>query len=178
MSTRVYWRSLLALLAAALFAVFAATPALAYGKENYQLGFAGTGVAPGTGFGFGFWGWCAFGGGNSFDSSGLATSGTTGDCNYAFYMHAPSGRVTCQQSVEVTAWKIQPSFPFADFFVTGTATNHPASAAICFGLFEGVFPSSFTNFDTLLPAAPGHYNLSGFLGGLTGELQVQVTAIP
>jgi hypothetical protein len=153
--------------------------ASAYGAENYQIGFAGTAVAPGTGFGFGFWGWCAFGGGTTF-SSGLATSGTTGDCNYALYIHTSSGGgVTCEQSVDVTSWTIKKgSFvPVPTFFVAGTATVKPSSATVCFALFPGVFPATFSNFDTLIPAAPAHYNLNGALG-LTGEFQIQVTAIP
>jgi len=169
---KVLSRSFLGLPVAVLLGVFAATPAQAYGAENYQLGFAGTVVAPGTGFGVGFWGWCAFGGGTGT----LPTSGTTGDCNYALYIHTSSGRVTCEQSVDATSWTIKPGAFGLDFFATGTATVHPASAVICFGLFPGVFPPSFTDFDTLLPGLPGHYSLNGF-GGFT-ELQVQVTAIP
>ncbi len=173
MFRRVLSRSFLGLVVAALLGVLVATPALAYGAENYQVGFAGTGVAPGTGSGLGFWGWCAFGGGTGT----LPTSGTTGDCNYAFYVHTSSGGVTCEQSVDLTSWTIKASaFGVPDFFATGTATVHPSSAAICFGLFAGVFPSSFTDFDTLIPGVSGHYNLNGFMG-LT-ELQIQVTAIP
>ncbi len=172
MLTRALSRSFVALLVAGLIGVFPATPALAYGPENYQLGFAGTAVAPGTGFGVGFWGWCAFGGG----TGKLPTSGTTGDCEYALYVHTSSGRVTCQQSVDVTSWTIKATAFGPDFFATGTATVHPASASICFGLFEGVFPATFTDFDTLLPGVPGHYNLNGSFG--FNQLQIQVTAIP
>ncbi len=50
MSRTVFSRSLLGLLLAAMLGVFAATPALACGAENWQIGFAGTGVAPSTGF--------------------------------------------------------------------------------------------------------------------------------
>jgi hypothetical protein len=166
------WRSLAGLLVALVLAVSTATPALAYGAENYQVGFAGTAVAPQTGFGLGFWGWCTFGGG----SGTLPTSGTTGDCNYAFYIHTSSGGVTCEQSVDVTSWTITTGAFGSDFFATGTATVNPASASICFGLFPGVFPSTFTNFDTLIPGAPGHYNLNGFAGFT--QLQIQVAAIP
>jgi hypothetical protein len=180
MFRRAFSRSLLGLLVAAtlgVFGVFAATPAQAYGPENYQLGFAGTASFP-SGGSFGFWGWCAFGGG----TGSLATSGTTGDCNYALYVHTSTGGVTCEQSVNVSSWTIKPSsfLPFSDFFATGTASVNPANAAICFGLFPGVFPPSFTDFDTLLPAAPGHYNLNGVSqGGVTfTEFQVQVSAIP
>ncbi len=172
MLTRALSRSFVALLVAGLIGVFPATPALAYGPENYQLGFAGTAVAPGTGFGVGFWGWCAFGGG----TGKLPTSGTTGDCEYALYVHTSSGGVTCQQSVDVTSWTIKTGAFGPDFFATGTATVNPASASICFSLFPGVFPPTFTDFDTLLPGVPGHYNLNGFAG--FNELQIQVTAIP
>ncbi len=160
MAKRALSRSVLGLLVAALLGVVAAMPAQAYGAENYQLGFSGTLVAPGTGFGFGFWGWCAFGGGTGT----LPTSGTDGDCNYALYIHTSSGSVTCEQSVDITSWTIQPTAFGPDFFATGTATNHPSSADICFGLFPGVFPSSFSDFDTLLPGVPGHYSLNGFFG--------------
>ena len=172
MLTRALSRSFVALLVAGLIGVFPATPALAYGPENYQLGFAGTAITPGTGFGVGFWGWCAFGGG----TGKLPTSGTTGDCEYALYVHTSSGGVTCQQSVDVTSWTIKTGAFGPDFFATGTATVHPASASICFGLFEGVFPATFRDFDTLLPGVPGHYNLNGFAG--FNQLQIQVTAIP
>ena len=156
----------------------AASPAHAYGPENYQLGFSGTAVAPGTAFALGFWGWCAFGGG----SGSLPTSGTTGDCNFALYVHTSSGGVTCEQKVDVTSWTIQPSsvVPFPTFFATGTSSVNPNRDSICFGLFPGIFPPTFTDFDTLLPASPGHYNLNGVaLAGLTfTELQAQVTAFP
>jgi hypothetical protein len=172
MSRRVIPRSLLGLGVATLLGVVAATPVVAYGPENYQLGFAGTAVAPGSGFGVGFWGWCAFGGGTGT----LPTSGNNGDCNYALYIHTSSGGITCEQSVDVTSWAITPgAIGIPDFFATGTATVHPASATVCFSLFPGVFPASFTDFDTLLPGVPGHYNLNGFQGFT--ELQVQVTAI-
>jgi hypothetical protein len=173
---RVFPRSLLGLLIAAALGVFAATPTLAYGAENYQLGFAGTASFPSGSVGF--WGWCAFGGGTGT----LPTSGTTGDCNYALYVHNSSDGVTCEQRVDFTKWTIEPTTfaPFPDFFGWGSATVNPSTATICFGLFAGVFPSTFTHFDTLLPGAPGHYALNGFsAGGATfTELQIQVTAIP
>src|SRR3989442_9893430 len=96
MSRTFILRPFLGLLLAAMLAVFAAPPAGAYGKENWQIGFAGTATAPSTGFGFGFWGWCAFGGGVS--------SGTTGDCQFSQYFHTPAGRLTCEVSLDVTSW--------------------------------------------------------------------------
>lgn len=172
-------RALLGLLFAALIGVFAATSVLAYGPENYQIGFAGTAVAPGTGFGSGFWGWCTFGGGTLFNSAGLATSGTTGDCQFATYIHTSSGGVTCHQSIDATSWAIQisPTLGIPTFFASGTATVNPSGAAAACLTITGVAPPTFTNFDTLIPAAPGHYHLNGVLG-LTGELQFQVTALP
>jgi hypothetical protein len=176
MFRRVVFRPIVGLAVAAALGVFAATPALAYGTENYQLGFAGTASVPsGT---FGFWGWCAFGGGTGT----LPTSGNTGDCNYALYEHASPGGVTCEQRVDFTKWTIEstPFPPFADFFGWGTSTVNPSSATVCFGLFPGVFTQTFTHFDTLLPGAPGHYSLNGLsMGAVTfTELQIQVTAIP
>ena len=157
-------RSLLALLAAVLLAVSAATPALAYGKANWQLGFAGTATAPSTGVGFGFWGWCAFSGG--------ATTGNDGDCQVSDYIHLPAGGgATCERSIDITAW----NGTGGTFVISGTATSRPASPACL-----GSFPPIFRGFDTGLPSAAGHYNLTSFflLPGQVGEFQVQVTQIP
>ncbi|HEV2139342.1 MAG TPA: hypothetical protein VGR53_10930, partial [Nitrososphaerales archaeon] len=52
----------------------------AYGKANWQVGFAGTITVPGSG-GFGFWGWCDFAGG----TGSPATSGTDADCQVSTY---------------------------------------------------------------------------------------------
>ena len=175
MIRKVLPRSVIGLLAAAALGAVGATPVLAYGTENYQVGFAGTAVAPAGGFSFGFWGWCAFGGGNAFTSAGLAVSGTTGDCQLAEYVHGTSG-VTCHQSADLTSWAIEPSFIGFTFHGSGTATVDPADATFGCLNIPGAIPSSFTDFDTMIPGAPGHYNLNGVLG-LTGELQVQVTAI-
>src|SRR5215469_10329139 len=83
-------RPLLGILIAAMLVIFATTPVLAYGADNWQVGLSGTGVAPGTGQGFGFWGWCAFGGG--------VTSGNNGDCQFAQYLHGPAGSgFTCHE---------------------------------------------------------------------------------
>ncbi len=164
-SRTLFSRSLLGLLLAAMLGVFAATPALAYGAENWQIGFAGTGVAPSTGFGFGFWGWCTFGGG--------VTSGNNGDCQFAQYVHLPSGSgVTCHESFDITSW----SGKGGTFVITGTATVNPTSAtAFCLAIFPG--SASFTGVDTGIPAAPGHFNFGTF-DGLRGEFQIQVTQIP
>ena len=145
--------------------IFAATPASAYGAENWQIGFAGTGVFPGTGQGFGFWGWCTFGGG--------VTSGNNGDCQVSQYVHASSGSgLTCEESVDITSW----SGSSGMFVVTGTATVNPASATgPCLAIFPG--SASFTGLDTGIPAEPGHFNLGG-IGGIRGEFQIQVTQIP
>lgn len=151
-------------LAVALVSISHSRPALAYGAENWQIGLAGTGVAPSTGQGFGFWGWCTFGGG--------ATSGTNGDCEFSQYVHAPSGSgFTCQLSLDITSW----NGSGGTFVVTGTATVNPTSATgPCLAFFPG--SASFTGFDTGIPAAPGHFNFGTF-GTLRGEFQVQVTQI-
>ena len=154
-----------ATLVAATLGLFAAPPALAYGAENWQIGLAGTGVDPGTGQGIGFWGWCTFGGG--------VTSGTNGDCQFAQYVHAPSGSgFTCEISLNITSW----DGSSGTFVITGTATVNPTSATgPCLAFFPG--SASFTDFAPGFPAAPGHYNLGG-IGGIRGEFQMQVTQIP
>jgi hypothetical protein len=163
-------------LAVALVSNSHSHPALAYGKENWQIGFSGTGVAPSTGFGFGFWGWCAFSG---------VTSGTDGDCQISQYQHAPAGSgipsFTCEESVDVTSWKAEqlPGSPFVSFVIeTATVTVNPSSqTANCLAFFPG--PNGFPA-DTGFPAAAGHYNIGvGVFGqGLRGEFQVQVVQIP
>jgi hypothetical protein len=165
MSRTLFARSLVALLLAVMLGVSAATPALAYGPENWQIGFAGTGVFPSTGFGFGFWGWCAFGGG--------VASGNTGDCQFAQYFHAPSGGgFTCQESLDITSW----SGSGGTFvIIAATATVNPTSlTAPCLEFFPGRlgFPV-----DTGFPAAPGHFNVGNVLG-VRGEFQIQVTQLP
>ena len=182
MFRRTFSRSLLGLLTTAtigilgISGVFAAAPAQAYGPENYQQTFAGKGLIPGGNIGF--WGWCTYGGG----TGSLPTSGTTGDCSYAYYVHTSTTKIDCHQSVDFTAWTIQPSavLPFTDFFVTGTASVQPPNATDCYSLFPGIFAPSFTDVDTLVPAIPGHYNENGatLLGITWPELQYQVTAIP
>jgi len=151
-------------LAVALVSNTHSRPALAYGQENWQIAFSGTAVAPGTG-GFGFWGWCALGGG--------VTSGNDGDCELAQYFHAPAGSgFTCEESVDITSW----SGTTGTFVVTGTATVHPTSlTGLCLAFFPG--SASFTDLDSGIPAAAGHYNLGG-IGGIRGEFQIQVTQIP
>jgi hypothetical protein len=154
-----------------MLGVFAATPAQAYGAENWQLGFAGTGVFPNgigsfpSGTGFGFWGWCTFGGG--------VTSGTNGDCQFAQYFHVPSGAgFTCHESIDVSSWHATGG----TFVLSGTASVTPISlTAPCLAFFPG--SASFSNIDSGFPAAPGHFNFGG-IGGAVGEFQLQVTQIP
>jgi hypothetical protein len=152
-------------LAVSLASITHSRSALAYGKENWQVTAAGTGVFPGTGVGFGFWGWCAFGGG--------VTSGNNGDCEFSQYFHAPAGSgFTCEISLDITSW----DGSGGTFVVTGTATVNPTSqTGPCLAFFPG--SASFTGVDTGIPAAPGHFNLGG-IGGLRGEFQIQVAQIP
>jgi hypothetical protein len=156
--------SLLGLLVAAVFGVVAVAPAAAYGPANWQLGVAGTGVAPGTGFGFGFWGWCEFGGG--------VVSGHTGDCQISQYLHGtPLGDVNCEQSIDITSWDRSGG----TFVLSGTSVTNPASAAPLCPIAGGV-PPTFSNFNPGIPAAAGHYNFGTF-DGLAGEFQLQLTQI-
>lgn len=152
-------------LAIGLVAVsFSSAGAYGGGPANWQIGFAGTGVAPTTGIGFGFWGWCQFSGG--------VTAGTDGDCQVTQYFHLPSGAgVTCQQSIDVKQWT-----GIGTFVISGTAQTHPSSAATTC-LLAGGAPPVFAGFNTMLPAFPGHYNLNGVFG-TPGELQIQVTQVP
>ena len=167
-------RLCIALLAAAMLAVSAATPALAdYGFANWQTAFAGTGVAAGTGQAFGFWGWCAFAGG--------VTSGNSGECQFAQYVHASGGAgFTCHEEVDVTSWNIafSPQLGVNTFHISGTARVTPSSAtAPCLVLFPGPGLSTFTGIDSGIPAVAGHYNLGGLGPGLRGEFQIQVTQV-
>jgi hypothetical protein len=150
---------------AAALAIVVATPALAYGRENWQIGFSGTGVFPGTGQGFGFWGWCAFGGG--------VTSGNTADCQVEQYVHGPAGSgFTCHESLDITAWDAS-----GGTFVikAATVTVTPSSlTGPCLAFFPG--PAGFP-VDTGFPAKAGHYNLGG-IGGVRGEFQIQVNQLP
>jgi hypothetical protein len=167
MLRRVLLRSLVGLLVAALLGVACASPSHAYGKENWQIGISGTGVFPGTGNGVGFWGWFAFGGG--------VTSGNTGEGQFAQYVHGPGGSgFTCHLSLDISSWTVTGG----TYFITGTASVNPVSTtAACLAFFPGTPTANFSNVNTLVPAAAGHYNLGG-IGGLVGEFQIQVTQIP
>jgi len=164
-------RSVLGFGLAVLLAVSVASPAFAYGRENWQTTFAGTGVTPGaTGTtGFGFWGWCTFGGG--------VTSGNNADCEFAQYTHGTTPSFTCHESVNGTSWAV--SGVTGDFVIlAGTITVTPSSLTqACLALFPG--PGSTTtiaNVDTGIPARAGHYNF-GSIFGAHGEFQIQVTQI-
>jgi hypothetical protein len=153
-------------LTTALFGVIGASPASAYGKANWQVTFSGTATTPGGG-GFGFWGWCDFSGG--------VTTGNSGDCQFAQYMHAPGGTgFTCHVSMDMTSW----TRAGGTFVVTGDASANPAAVATpCLALFPG--GASFLNVDTGFPAAPGHYNLGGLgVPGAVGEFNITVVAVP
>jgi hypothetical protein len=158
----------------------------AYGAgETWQLGFAGTGTL--SGMGFGFWGWCTFTG---------QTSGSVGDCQISQYLHmmGNSQNIQCQTHFDITSWSAQPgaltqltSAP--DFFVnSGTITVNPTSATQACASFLSAAgfkvsvaaPGTLTingPSDMALPAAPGHYSLSGLTLGVVSytELQIQVS---
>jgi hypothetical protein len=152
------------LLAAAVVAA-SASPASAYGKANWQVTANGTGTFPGSGFGLGFWGWCDFAGG--------VTSGTSGDCEFAQYIHAPSGSgFTCHVSIDVTSW----DGSGGTFVITGTATANPASVAgPCLLFFPG--SANFSGLDTGIPSTPGQYHFGTSLFGGVGESNFTVTQI-
>jgi hypothetical protein len=149
-----------------LLGVLTASPASAYGKANWQVTFASTATTPGNG-GSGFWGWCDFAGGVS--------SGNSGDCQFAQYVHTPGASgFTCHVSADITSW----TNAGPTFVATGNASATPAAVATpCLAFFPG--SASFTNLDTGFPSAPGHYNL-GSLGvpGAVGEFNITVVKVP
>ena len=109
----------------------------------------------------------------------MATSGTSGDCEFAEYLHQPgkfSG--TCEQSLSLApadgspAWQAEPSSftGTLDWFFSGTAVTHPPDQIAFCQTLTGSFPPTFSNFDSLLPVIPGHTDLSGVFG--TKEFQL------
>jgi len=157
----------------------------AYGAgETWQLGFAGTGSLFGAGFGF--WGWCTFTG---------QSSGSVGDCQISQYLHMGNGQnIQCETHFDITGWTAQTGvltiFTGApDFYAnSGTITVNPANATQTCALFLSAAgfnvvvtaPGTLTingPSDMALPAAPGHYSLSGMtLEGVSyTELQIQVS---
>jgi len=178
---RVLAPSLLALLITALLGAGSPAPTLAYGNNaNWQIGISGTGVGPGTGMGMGFWGWFTFGGG--------VTSGNIGDGQFAQYVHNPAGGgFTCHVSLNITSWtvRLSPTTGGNTFFISGTASASPASVATpCLTFFPGGTVTgtntTYSNVDTLVPAAPGHYNLGGSpfpIPVFIGEFQIQVSQV-
>jgi hypothetical protein len=143
----------------------AASPALAYGRANWQVAVNGTATFPGTGTGFGFWGWCEFAGG--------VTSGNDGDCEFAQYFHAPSGSgFTCHLSLNVSSWDASGG----TFVITGTASVNPTRlTGPCIDFFPGSSP--YTGVDTGIPAAAGQYHLGTLVPGSVGEFNITVTQI-
>ena len=160
-----------AVITAMIAVVATATPAMAYGKANWQTTFAGTATSPGTGNSFGFWGWCDFAGG--------VASGSSGDCQLAQYVHTPAGGgFTCHESIDLTAWTTTTGS--GNFVITGSATVNPAAVTVpCLQLFPGGSP--FAGVDTGIPAVPGHHNIGvGAIGppGAVGEFNVTVVQVP
>lgn len=193
--------ALLSIASIAILALAAIPVAHAYGAANWQVGFAGTILSPGSGRGFGFWGWCALAGG----TGSPATSGTDADCKIDNYAGStPSGGFQLQASIQGTAWDeepctIPPCLTPNDFFITagsmtisgptvvqllqsGVITPNPfctisGSTVTCplwFFEFVGLY-----NPDTGIPTAAGHYNGNTLvhLLGFTGEFQIQVTQL-
>jgi hypothetical protein len=154
------------LLAVAVVAA-SASPALAYGRANWQVTINGTATFPGTGTGFGFWGWCAFAGG--------VTSGNDGDCEFAQYFHGPAGSgFTCHLSLDVSSWDATGG----TFVITGTASVNPTRLTDpCVSFFPGSNP--YSGVDTLIPAAAGQYHpgVSALAPGAVGEFNITVAQI-
>jgi len=159
-----------AVLTAALTVVATATPAMAYGKANWQLTFAGTANLPSSGFSFGFWGWC--------DLAGGVASGTSGDCQIAQYQHVQGGNsFTCHENIDLTAWTTTTGS--GTFVISGSVAVVPVSLTDdCVGLFPG--STSFNGVDSLIPAVPGHHDLGvgNLIPGAVGEYNATVTQVP
>lgn len=173
--------SLVGVLACAVVGTSAA-PAFGYGKATWQTAFTGTFVFPGTGDSFGFWGWCDFAGG--------VASGDDADCQLSEYVHAHGGAgFTCELSIDGTSWdqSIQ-NFPFPTFHISGSAVPHghltPLEQDECVGFYVYGAPipysgRTFSDVDTFIPAAPGHYDFgAGFIPGAVGEFNFTVKQIP
>jgi hypothetical protein len=160
------------------------TPALAYGKATWQAALTGTFTYPTTGSGFGFWGWCDFAGG--------VASGDDADCQIAEYLHASGGTGwTCELDIDGTSWdqSVQ-NFPFPTFHMSGSLVVHPGNLTqaehdACVGFFVYGDPTAsysgrtFTNVDTFIPAAPGHYDFRDALAffGAVGEFNFTVKQV-
>lgn len=153
----------------AVLAATGATPALAYGKANFELTFAATANFPSTGNSFGFWGWCD-----------LAGGGTAGDCQITQYTHAPAGGgFTCHEDVNLTAW----SGDTGTIVIGGSATVNPSSLTeACLSIFPGSAAGNpFSGVDTGFPSAPGHYKLGveALAGpGAVGVFNINIKQIP
>src|SRR6266581_2245149 len=176
----------------------------AYGAANWQVGFAGTFVIPGSGSG-GFWGWCDFAGG----TGSPATSGTDADCQTSVYF-GPNHAIQVEESIAGTAWSegschLQPCITHTDFYITsGTMTlSGPSAAGIIaiagpqllsvgctingnkvacpLSIWEILPPACspgncIYSPDTGIPTQAGHFNLNSVLGQV-GDLQVQAVQL-
>jgi len=65
---------------------------------------------------------------------------------------------TCESSLTLTAWYEAPGFLTPtlgdpDWFFSGTAVTHPAGQTAFCQTLPGVPPPTFSNFDSVLPAA-------------------------
>jgi len=81
---------------------------------------------------------------------------------------------TCESSLTLTAWYEAPGFLTPtlgdpDWFFSGTAVTHPAGQTAFCQTLPGVPPPTFSNFDSVLPAAAGHTSQNGLVlpGGFT-----------
>jgi len=159
-----------AVLTAGVAVVATATPAMAYGKANWQLTFAGTANLPSTGNSFGFWGWC--------DLAGGVASGNSGDCQIAQYVHAPAGGgFTCHENIDLTAWTTTTGT--GTFVLSGSVAVVPVSVTdLCLGLFPGSSP--FAGVNSTIPAVPGHHDLGvgNLIPGAVGVYNATVTQVP
>ncbi len=178
-----------------VFAAFVATPALAYGRAQWEVTFSFTCNAQPCA-GFGFWGWCDFGG-----SAADGLSGTSGDCqitNYNFKgafgipVFAPFHINQDIHSWHIATGSVDLPQGMKGFFADSGTVVFTGTGAGALGLPTNTrinfvplcTPQAlFFLCDTGIPAAPGHYTLNTIpLFGLSQQpgihYEIQVNQIP
>jgi hypothetical protein len=161
---------LIAIVSMLAFAGIMATsaPAGAYGNTAlWQIGISGNCDNPavcGADQLGGFWGWVEFDSGNTGDA-------TIAGCGHLQGRQLPGSSGAAGERIDITGWTIAPgSAGPATFFITSEVDTFysrggPVTVTI-----------SSENFDTNIPAVPGHYSTADVLGftapGVAFQIQV------
>jgi hypothetical protein len=164
------WLATIVAGAAMLVAAWMASTAGAYGSAaQWQIAISENCNNPSLcgGGGGGFWGWAEFDNDNTGDAEFAG-------CGHLVPAHGDAG--AGHFSVEVDGWYIAPGSagPQTFFIVseTDTFTGHGPPTSETF---------TNENFDTGVPAVPGHYSLAQQVFGFSGPgvtFQLQVVQIP